>query len=133
MTVARAWLALRRALGLRCPRCGGAPLFDGLVRMRPRCGACGLVFERETGYFIGAIYINYAVTVGLALAGYFALEAWWAPPVGWQVGLWSLFVVLFPLWSFRYSKALWLGLDHLVDPAESGGARGRAVGPPRAP
>ena len=26
------------------------------------------------------------------------------------------FAVLFPLWSFRYSKALWLALDHLVDP-----------------
>lgn len=133
MTVARAWLALRRALRLRCPRCGAAPLFEGLVRMRSACGACGLVFKRETGYFIGAIYINYALTVGLALGGYFALEAWWAPSVGWQVGFWSLFVVLFPLWSFRYSKALWLGLDHLVDPAEPGGPPSRAVRPSRGP
>jgi uncharacterized protein (DUF983 family) len=84
--------------------------------MLERCSACGLVFEREPGYFIGAIYINYALTIGLALAGYFLLEAWLTPSPLWQVGVWGTFAVLFPLWSFRYSKALWLALDHLVDP-----------------
>jgi len=89
--------------------------------MTPRCPVCGLVFERETGYFIGAIYINYGLTVGLALAGYFVLEAWLAPSPAWQAAGWGLFAVLFPLWSFRYSKALWLALDHLVDPGEATG------------
>ena len=89
--------------------------------MVERCPVCALVFERETGYFIGAIYINYGLTVGLALVGYFLLEAWLHPSAGWQAALWGAFAVLFPLWSFRYSKALWLALDHLVDPA--GGER----------
>jgi len=88
--------------------------------MHARCPACGLPLERETGYFIGAIYINYALTVGLAVAGYFVLDAWWAPSPAWQVGIWSAFSVLFPLWAFRYSKALWLALDHVVDPAGPG-------------
>jgi uncharacterized protein (DUF983 family) len=90
--------------------------------MAPRCPVCGLTFEREAGYFIGAIYINYGLTVGLAVVGYFLLEAWLAPPTRWQVALWGAFAVLFPLWSFRYSKALWLALDHLVDPTDAGGA-----------
>jgi hypothetical protein len=95
--------------------------------MRARCATCGLPFEREAGYFVGAIYINYGVTVALALAGYFALDAWLAPPAGWQVIVWGAFVVAFPLWSFRYSKALWLALDHLVDPTDA------APGPPGRP
>ena len=89
--------------------------------MPPRCPACGLVFEREAGYFIGAIYINYGLTVGLAVGGYFALEAWLAPSRGWQVAVWGAFAILFPLWSFRYSKAFWLALDHWVDPTDAGG------------
>jgi uncharacterized protein (DUF983 family) len=117
---ARLAKAVRRGLRLRCPRCGEAPLFTGLVRMRPRCPVCGLQFERETGYFIGAIYINYGLTVGLAVAGYFLLEAWLAPSTAWQVVIWGAFAVLFPLWSFRYSKAIWLALDHFVDPTEGG-------------
>ena len=120
MDRARVSLALRRALRLRCPRCGSGRLFTGLVHMPTRCPVCGLVLEREAGYFIGAIYINYGLTVLLALGGYFALEAWLSPTPGWQVAIWGTFVVLFPLWSFRYSKALWLALDHLVDPTHAG-------------
>ena len=122
MQLARLSLALRRACRLRCPRCGDGALFARLYRMAPRCPVCGLDFERETGYFIGAIYINYALTVGLALLGYFLLEAWLAPSPGWQVAVWGTFTVLFPLWSFRYSKALWLALDYLVDPTGGGPA-----------
>ena len=84
--------------------------------MVPRCPVCGLTFERETGYFIGAIYINYGLTVGLAVGATSPSRRWFAPPPGWQVAVWGTFAVLFPLWSFRYSKALWLALDHLVDP-----------------
>ena len=124
MSRARASVVLRRAIQLRCPRCGEAPLFANLVRMVPCCPVCGLDFERETGYFIGAIYINYGLTVGLAVAGYFLLEAWLAPPTGWQVAGWGAFAVLFPLWSFRYSKSLWLALDHLVDPTDAAGEPG---------
>jgi hypothetical protein len=87
--------------------------------MRMRCPACGLATEREPGYFVGAIYLNYGVTVAIAVAGYFGLEAWLAPAPRTQVALWAGFAVLFPLWFFRYSKSLWLCLDYLVDPTES--------------
>jgi hypothetical protein len=42
--------------------------------MYERCAACHLKFEREQGYFLGAMYINYAMTVGIVLVGYFVLE-----------------------------------------------------------
>ena len=108
-----------RGLRLRCPRCGAAPVFAGPFRMRERCPACGLVFEREPGYFVGAIYLNYGATTLIAIAGYFALDAWLGPPVGLQLLVWGTFAVAFPLWFFRYSKCLWLSLDHLVDPVET--------------
>lgn len=91
--------------------------------MRLRCPACGLTFEREPGYFVGAIYLNYAATALLAILGYFVVHAWLAPPVTRELLLWGAFVVLFPLWFYRYSKCLWLSLDHLVDPVEPRGDR----------
>jgi hypothetical protein len=96
--------------------------------MAEACSSCRLPFEREAGYFVGAIYLNYGVTVLLALGGYFLLQVWLAPPVGWQVGLWAAFAAVFPVWFFRYSKALWLGLDHFVDPGGPPG--GGPEGPP---
>jgi uncharacterized protein (DUF983 family) len=86
--------------------------------MRARCPACGLRFEREPGYFVGAIYLNYGVTALLMLAGYFLLDAWLHPGTGTQLAVWMAFAVAFPLWFFRYSKGLWLGLDYLVDPVD---------------
>ena len=118
MDWARAGLLARRGLRLACPRCGAGPIFTGPFRMRERCGACGLVFEREPGYFIGAIYLSYGVTVIVALAGYFLFDAWLSPPIGAQLLVWGTFAVAFPLWFFRYSKSLWLSLDHFVDPVE---------------
>ena len=114
---------LRRGLRLRCPRCGTGALFERWLTMRPACAACGLSFEREAGYWVGAIYVNYALTVALALGGYFALAAWTTIGTGAQVALWSAFVIVFPFGSFRHSKALWLALDHLMDPVEPGAGR----------
>jgi hypothetical protein len=89
--------------------------------MLHNCTACHLRFEREPGYFIGAIYLNYGATVILAVAGYFALHRLAGLSLGAQLVLWGTFCVLFPLWGFRYGKSLWLALDHFFDPDDAGG------------
>jgi uncharacterized protein (DUF983 family) len=103
-------------VALRCPRCLEGRIWRGFLSMNEKCPKCGLVFEREPGYFVGAIYLNYGVTVLIAIAGYFALDAWLGLGTRAQLVVWVLFAVAFPLWFFRYSKSLWLSLDHLVDP-----------------
>ena len=109
---------LGRGLRLRCPRCGGGRVFDRVYRVPPGCAVCGLVFEREPGYFVGAIYLNYGVTVLTALAGYFALDRWADASLPVQLAVGGAFTVVFPLWFFRHSKGLWLALDYLLDPAD---------------
>jgi len=115
-TLGRVIRAERRALRLRCPRCGRAPLFRGWFTMNLVCAVCDLTFERAQGYWVGAIYVNYGVTVTIAVAGGFLL---WTragvDPVG-QLALWIPFVVAFPLWFFRYSRSLWLGLEYGLNP-----------------
>ena len=107
---------LMRAMQLRCPRCGARSLFRNWLTMHERCDVCQLRFEREPGYFLGAMYINYGVTVVLALMGSFALE--WSTPVSLtqQLILWVGFCSLFPILFFRYSRSLWLGIDYGCDP-----------------
>lgn len=112
----RALRVARRALALRCPRCGEAGLFEGRFRMRAACPACRLVFERAPGYFVGAIYVNYAVTAGLAVGGFLVLWAGFGLPPVWQLALWGPFAVLFPLWFFPWSRSLWLALEYLLNP-----------------
>jgi uncharacterized protein (DUF983 family) len=114
--LARAGRIAPRALRLRCPRCGETPLFRGWFRMELACRLCGLRFERAQGYFVGAIYINYAVTTVIAVGGYFLLWRWLDLSTGAQFAIWVPFLVVFPLWFFRWSRSLWLGLEYLVNP-----------------
>jgi hypothetical protein len=67
---------------------------------------------------VGAIYINYALTVGIAIAGFFLLEYFAHPSLSVQLLLWGSFCLLFPLWFFRYSKSLWFNIDSLFHPGE---------------
>ncbi len=51
--------ALGRALRLRCPQCGGGPIFVTWSHLVPNCPACGLGLERgEQGYWLGAYFFN---------------------------------------------------------------------------
>ena len=88
--------------------------------MPQSCSSCGLVFHREPGYFLGSIYFNYGATAFIVTAAYFI--GYFFTDISPQVLLWSLtaFCVLFPLWFFRYARALWMGLDEFVDRREPG-------------
>jgi uncharacterized protein (DUF983 family) len=110
------WTTLSRAWRLRCPQCGGSRLFKNWFRMNPHCELCGLKYQREPGYFLGSIYVNYGLTALLVTVFYFVLFfAGWATP---QNALWIVtgFALVFPLWFFRYARSLWLGFDHFWDP-----------------
>src|SRR5438552_17405160 len=56
----------------KCPRChSGAifrsSIFRGFVKMNERCPVCDLKFEREEGYFLGAMYISYGLDLILII------------------------------------------------------------------
>jgi uncharacterized protein (DUF983 family) len=86
--------------------------------MHSNCRQCDLQFEREQGYFVGAIYINYAATIGIAVPGFFLLDAFTGMSINQQLALWVPFAVIFPLLFFHHSRSLWLALDHLFNPAK---------------
>ena len=93
-------------------------MFAGLFFMHPSCSRCALTFEREQGYFVGAIYINYAATTLIAIAGFLMLDYFTPISLSQQLLLWGAFAILFPLFFFRYSRSLWLSVDYLFTPAD---------------
>lgn len=100
-----------RALLLRCPRCGRAKMFRGMFRMHETCPSCGLRFEREPGYFLGSIYINYGLTALLTTIGWITIRFGYGIESRGVVAGFAVFCVLFPMFFFRYARALWLALD----------------------
>lgn len=84
--------------------------------MNPRCPVCGLKFEREQGYFLGAMYISYALmlpllTVFLGLLWAFTTWDWW---LRFAVAV-ALLVPLAPLLA-TISRVLWIHFDRAIDP-----------------
>ena len=60
-------VTMRRALTRRCPYCGGPGIYEGYFALRERCPSCGVRFEREEGYFLGAYALNLIVAEFLGL------------------------------------------------------------------
>ena len=110
---------LWRGIRKRCPVCGQGRLFRGWFRMFPRCAECGFRFDREPGYWLGSIYVNYGLTALIVTVAYFVLYLTRAIPA--DVLLWSLaaFCLLFPIWFFRYARSLWIALDLYFDPVQA--------------
>ena len=98
-----------------CPRCGQGPVFGGLVRMNRTCPVCGIAFEREPGYFLGAMYFSYAMVVAAATpVVVIGLSLGWSYPViGAAAGV---LLVLLAVPLFRYSRVIWLHFDQHFDP-----------------
>jgi len=116
---AKLFKMLGSGIRLRCPRCGVGRLYVKSFKMFDHCPNCDLKFEREQGYFIGAMYINYAATVAIAVPGYLLLDIFTSLTINQQLALWVPFAVIFPLLFFHHARSLWLVLDHFFNPASS--------------
>jgi uncharacterized protein (DUF983 family) len=114
LSTGQRWLALLRQ---RCPRCGRAPLFRSMLQMHETCLSCGLRFEREAGYFLGAMYISYGL--GIVVLGLFMgliYLVWPELDLGYSVLIAGvLFLPLVP-WTWRWSRTLWIFFDHWASP-----------------
>ena len=110
---------LRAVASGRCPRCQRAPIFRGRLAMHPTCPACGLRFEREPGYFTGAMYVSYVLAVPVMAVCILAVHLI-APDWSFErtVIIGALCFLPFVPAVFRWSRILWIHLDRTVDPTE---------------
>jgi uncharacterized protein (DUF983 family) len=104
-----------------CPHCRVGKIFPrsiytGLPPMHEHCPVCGLKFEREPGYFLGAMYISYMI--GVPILALLCLLLW-------RLTNWSLGHIIigacvlflpFALPVTLLSRVLWIYFDRAVDP-----------------
>ena len=98
--------------------CGQGRLFRGLWSINAECSKCKADFQREAGFYLGSIYFNYGLTSVVVAIAYPLLL--FTGTLNNDVLLWSAlaFMLLFPMWFFRYARSLWLGFDQFCDPRE---------------
>ena len=85
--------------------------------MHNQCPVCGTEFERgEQGYFVGAMYVAFALSLPPYLALFFAFLKY----TDWSserllLGAAAAMLPLVP-GIYRYSRVVWVHLDRFLDP-----------------
>jgi hypothetical protein len=102
-------------LGGKCPRCRKGNMFpysmfriSKFMNMNKECPVCHLFFEREPGFFFGAMYISYAFSVAIFISVGVILSFLGDYPLHYYlIGVCLSIILLFPF-MFRYSRILFL-------------------------
>jgi predicted RNA-binding Zn-ribbon protein involved in translation (DUF1610 family) len=117
MKVSRLQL-VSRGLRNRCPNCGGATLFrEGtLFEVNKGCPKCGLRFERDEGFFIGSMSLNYGVTLVCFLTPVMLLAYKGVIGTTAAVVLAGVGAVGFPMLFYRSSRSWWLMQYYVLFP-----------------
>lgn len=107
---------LKAILKAKCPRCHTGDIYTyplskihKFSETNKQCPHCKLMYEREPGFFFGAMYVSYVFSVAILLTTAFVLFYGFRDPEYWVyvVTIPAVVVVLLPL-SFRYSRVLYL-------------------------
>ena len=103
---------------MKCPRCKKTNLFTHqnpyklkyLFSMEERCKVCGLKYEREIGFWWGAMYVAYALSCAIVLSLFVPLFFYFKLDVDLALTV-DIFIMacLIPL-VFRFARALWVHL-----------------------
>lgn len=99
----------------KCPHCGkghvfadnGNPFLFRIPKMNPECAECGHKFEREPGYFFGAMYVSYGMAVA-EMVFVFALSRFFVSSLVHSFIFILIAGVIFSAFNFRYSRLLWI-------------------------
>jgi uncharacterized protein (DUF983 family) len=104
---------LLRAATRRCPRCGSRGLFKHWVTMVPDCPRCGLHFERESGYWAGALAINIILVGGVFTVAFVVALVLTVPdiPIAPLLAIFIPLMVLGPIFFYPFSKTIWVAID----------------------
>lgn len=99
----------------KCPKCKSGQVFVqnqstfSLPVMFDKCANCNYRFEREPGYFIGAMYLSYGLSV--FQGGIIFLLCYFFLPnlaIQWTVSLILLTLILFAKKNYKWSRILYL-------------------------
>ena len=101
----------------KCPRCHKSDFFvnkhfwqiKGFDKMHKSCSHCKQDFEKETGFYYGAMYTAYLITVMYSL-GLTAMIVWilkWMDIPQFFYVLFPSMLILMP-WFYRASRLLWI-------------------------
>ncbi len=103
---------------LKCPFCQEGDFFVAhpydlklVGELHPTCPVCHRTFEKEPGFYWGAMFVSYALSVGFSLMAFGII--WWLQPgmglLGYFIGVVGATVLVAP-YLYALSKIIWANM-----------------------
>jgi uncharacterized protein (DUF983 family) len=110
--------ALKSAINLKCPKCGKGELFEsksliphkGMLAMHTNCSHCGLKYEKEMGFFYGAMYISYMINIALFVICTVVYYIFFETTLDWRwyITAYVFVTLLLTSWIYKFSRSFWM-------------------------
>src|SRR5258708_17332129 len=97
---------LGRGLCQRCPVCGKGKIFACIFKTYERCPVCQFVYEREPGYYTGAMAVNLIISELLLAAIAIPVAASQAFSIPEMAAMGVTLPIFLPLLFYRPTKSL---------------------------
>lgn len=95
-----------------CPYCFQGHVFLGIYKMNASCPHCGVVFEKEPGYFMGAVIAAYFIgafsVVPTIIICIFILQL----DLLFSLGMGCAQIIALHPFLYRYSKLAWIFIEN---------------------
>lgn len=100
----------------KCPNCQQEDIFERkgnifllqVPKMHEKCSHCSYRYDKEPGYFFGAMYLSYGMAI-LELLFVFAATFWLLPLAWFFVAIFST-LILMSFYNYRVSREIWVKL-----------------------
>lgn len=113
-------MSLLSILSSKCPNCKKGDIFNAkgnifllkMPKMNSHCTECNYKFEKETGFFFGAMFVSYALAVAEMIAILILLWMWLdLSPLNVFFTIAAVAIVV-STFNFRLSRTIWIYLFH---------------------
>jgi len=103
----------------RCPNCGDGPLFEGFLKVAPRCTACGFDLAKADGGDGPAVFVIF-IAGFIAAFGVLFTEVAYRPPLWVEAVVWLPVAVILCLALLRPLKGLMIAAQFANRASEAG-------------
>ncbi len=101
----------------KCPNCGNGDVFQKgknafkIPVMHERCSNCNFKYEKEPGFFIGAMYVSYGLAIFQGIIAYISCQIIVSnPSIGLLLSFIILTIVLLSKLNFKWSRIIYIYL-----------------------
>jgi ribosomal protein S27AE len=100
-----------------CPNCHKGKVLDEknifftfkFPKMHKECSECGFKFEKEPGFFFGAMYMSYGLTVAQGIATYCIAQFFFEKNFDLRIiPIIAVVIIAFSFFNIRLSRLLWI-------------------------